>query len=122
MGLFSFLRSSKQQTPDLFERELEQLELKIQDHQQRLQLISERQRDTTASITLYSCLCWSIYSTLWYFGWSPSFPRRNKQHHAAQFAVLSNPKFTQSLQVLPIILIPIGSAFSIYLHVQKKES
>ena len=122
MGLFSFLRSSSQPTPDSFERELVQLELKIQHHQQRLQLISQRQRDFTASITIYSSLCWSIYSTLWYFGCTPSFALLKQDHHPSTlFAFLSNPKFSQSLQLLPIILIPIGLAFLIHVLYKKER-
>lgn len=111
MGIFSFLRSSNQPTPDLFEKELVQLEVKIQNHQERLKLIDQRQRSTTSTITIYSSLFWLIYSSLWYFGWTPPLKwiNRNQQILASnRFPFLSDSKFNQSLHVLPIILIPIG--------------
>jgi len=111
MGIFSFLRSSNQPTPDLFEKELVQLEVKIQNHQEKLKLIDQRQRSTTSTITIYSSLFWLIYSSLWYFGWTLPLKwinRNQKILPSSRFPFLSDSKFNQSLQVLPIILIPIG--------------
>ncbi|WAQ82618.1 hypothetical protein PtA15_2A935 [Puccinia triticina] len=111
MGLFSFLRPSSQPTPDLFEKELVQLELKISSHQERLKAIDQRQRSTTSTITIYSSLFWSIYTCLWYFGWTPIkwLHLGNRLISPNSKTLLStNPKLNQSIQVLPIILIPIG--------------
>jgi hypothetical protein len=114
MGIFSFLRSSAQPTPDLFEKELVELELKIQKHQDRLKAIDQRQRSTTSTITIYSSLFWAIYSSLWYLGWTPirwtNLNNKLLSRDSKTLLLLStNPKFNQALQVLPIILIPIGS-------------
>ncbi|KAA1118752.1 hypothetical protein PGT21_004558 [Puccinia graminis f. sp. tritici] len=113
MGIFSFLRSSTQPTPDLFEKELVELELKIQKHQDRLKAIDQRQRSTTSTITIYSSLFWAIYSSLWYLGWTPiKWTNLNSKLLSPDSKTLlllsTNPKFNQALQVLPIILIPIG--------------
>ncbi|KAI9628514.1 hypothetical protein KEM48_011466 [Puccinia striiformis f. sp. tritici PST-130] len=88
MGLLSFLRSSSQPTPDTFEKELVTLELKIATHQEKLKTIYQRQKSTTSTITIYSSLIWSIYSLIYYFEWIPPL--------------------NHSLELLPIILIPIG--------------
>lgn len=120
MGLLDLFSSSKSQAahPDLFEKELVQIELKIKDHQERLESINDRSRSTIKSISTHSTLTWLIYSILWYLGWSPLSlwfdSTKNQNRNGAQPTQSKSPiaswNFTlnQSIQILPILLIPIG--------------
>ncbi|MBW0485830.1 hypothetical protein O181_025545 [Austropuccinia psidii MF-1] len=104
MGILSFFQSRKiPSTPDRFEKELTQLELKIERHQDRLQSIRIRQRSTTSKVTNYSLGFWFIYSILSYLGLGP--------FNWLELLSFKNDNWNHAIQFLPIILIPIALLF-----------
>lgn len=124
MGFLSLFKSNKlANSADAFEKELAELELKIERHQDRLQAIKQRERSTTFNVTSYSLLFWFFYSALWYMGWGWSYWKKSwdSQHQSD----LSN-SWNQILEIGPIILIPIGLIFARQLfrswYTQKHES
>ncbi|KAG0142435.1 hypothetical protein CROQUDRAFT_662511 [Cronartium quercuum f. sp. fusiforme G11] len=115
MGILSLFKSQTQSnSPDVFEKELSELELKIERHQDRLQAIKERERTTTFVVTTYSLLFWCFYCLLWYLGlgwcyWKLSWKYRRLGYHNS-----SEPftKLDQILELVPIVLVPIGLMFA----------
>ncbi|KAH9807920.1 hypothetical protein DFH28DRAFT_1001121 [Melampsora americana] len=124
MGFLSLFKSNKpSNSPDVFEKELSELELKIERHQDRLQAIKQREKSTTFTVTTYSLLFWCLYSAIWYMGWSWSYWK--KSFNSQQESDQSN-SLNQILEIGPIVLIPIGLIFARQLfrswYTQKHES
>lgn len=117
MGLLSFFKlSNPSNAPDAFERELSELELKIERHQDRLQAIKERERSTSSTVTSYSLLFWSLYSFLWYMEWGWSYwqvawKNRRLGHHSIDIPTTTN----QILEAGPVLLIPITLVLQFFL-------
>ncbi|KAI8458479.1 hypothetical protein BY996DRAFT_6846040 [Phakopsora pachyrhizi] len=121
MGIFSFLSPSKRSSPsEIFQKELADLQLRIERHETRLQSIRARERGTTALVTIYSFVFWFVYGCLWYFGWGfnrwINYFRRTTQPGSGSDRIMTNTGSTLSeiLEACPIIIIPVASVLSIF--------